>query len=257
MQSDLSAASSCSSPAIQLIDLAKIYGRSTAPVHALRGVSLEVGRGERIGLLGKSGSGKSTLLNLLGGLDRPTFGSIHVAGHDLARLGSRRLARFRRSTVGMIFQSFNLIPSRTALQNVALPLLFADRPRRERHTIACRALEAVGLGHRLHHRPTELSGGEQQRVAVARALVNRPAILLADEPTGNLDSATSAEIMALLTEHVRAEGMTLVLVTHDEELARRSTDRIARLRDGQLVSDYEVASAEAPGRSGPEGESLA
>jgi predicted ABC-type transport system involved in lysophospholipase L1 biosynthesis ATPase subunit len=220
--------------AVRTTDLAKTYGRPSAPVHALRGVSLEIRRGERVALLGKSGSGKSTLLNLLGGLDRPTSGSIHVAGQDLARLSSSQLARHRLTTVGMIFQSFNLIPSRTALENVTLPLLFAGHSPRERASAARQALEAVGLGGRLHHRPVELSGGEMQRVAIARALVNRPQLLLADEPTGNLDSATAAEVAEVLLDHVCAGGTTLVLVTHDEDLARRSTDRILRLQDGKI-----------------------
>ncbi len=223
--------------AVRLVDLVKTYGRSAAPVHALRGVSLEVGRGERVALLGKSGSGKSTLLNLLGGLDRPTSGTILVEGNDLARLSSRRLAQYRLKTVGMIFQSFNLIPSRSAWDNVALPLIFAGLSRRQRREAARRALERVGLGHRLSHRPVELSGGEQQRVAIARALVNEPDILLADEPTGNLDSQTAGAIMDELMEHVRAQHMTLLLVTHDEELARRCTDRVVRLQDGQLVHE--------------------
>lgn len=224
-----------SSDAIRLNTLTKTYGKLTAPVHALRDITLSICRGERVALLGKSGSGKSTLLNLLGGLDRPTSGSIHVVGQDLARLRARELARYRRATVGMIFQSFNLIPSRTALQNVILPLIFAGLPRGDRRRVASQSLEAVGLAQRLHHKPTELSGGEQQRVAIARALVNRPQILLADEPTGNLDSATAGEIINLLTDHVRNEKMTLLLVTHDEDLARRCTDRIVRLRDGVLV----------------------
>ena len=220
--------------AIRVAGLVKSFG--TATVHALRGVSCAVGRGERVALLGKSGSGKSTLLNLIGGLDRPTAGSVEVEGRDLGRMSGRELARFRRAAVGMIFQSFNLIPSRSALENVELPMVFAGRPPRERRASARRALEAFGLGERLHHRPTELSGGEMQRVAIARALVNRPAVLLADEPTGNLDSATANDLMALVTEHVRARGTTLVLVTHDEELARACTDRVLRLKDGQLVS---------------------
>jgi predicted ABC-type transport system involved in lysophospholipase L1 biosynthesis ATPase subunit len=224
-----------SSTAIRLADLTKTYVRGASPVHALRGVSLEIGRGERVGLLGKSGSGKSTLLNLLGGLDRPNSGRIQVAGLELNRMPSRELARYRQRIVGMIFQSFNLIPSRTALQNVSLPLIFASVPRRQRQMIAARALDAVGLGARLHHLPTQLSGGEQQRVAIARALVNEPQILLADEPTGNLDSATAGEIIALLLDHVRSQQMTMILVSHDEELAYRCTDRIIRLRDGQLT----------------------
>jgi predicted ABC-type transport system involved in lysophospholipase L1 biosynthesis ATPase subunit len=212
----------------------KTYGAAAAPVHALRGVTLTIGRGERVALLGKSGSGKSTLLQLLGGLDRPTAGRIAVAGHDLAALSANRLAAYRQSTVGMIFQAFHLIASRTALENVELPLVFAGRPPRDRRAAARAALEAVGLGHRLTHRPAELSGGERQRVAIARALVNRPALLLADEPTGNLDTATAAEVMGVVLDQARAAGMALVLVTHDEELAGRSADRIVRLADGVL-----------------------
>jgi len=157
---------------VRAVDLTKTYGRPAAPVHALRAVSFAIQRGEKVALLGTSGSGKSTLLNLLGGLDRPTLGSIHVAGRDLSAMNGRELAEHRLTTVGMIFQSFNLIPSRTALDNVALPLVFAGRPTSERRAAARKALEAVGLGKRTDHRPTELSGGEQQRVAVARALVN-------------------------------------------------------------------------------------
>jgi ABC-type lipoprotein export system ATPase subunit len=223
------------SPAVRTVDLSKTYGSASAPVHALRGVSLQIGAGERVALLGKSGSGKSTLLNLLGGLDSPTTGSIEVGGRELAQLTSSGLARHRLTMVGMIFQSFNLILSRTALQNVELPMVFAARPPQERRAAAKRALEAVGLEHRLDHRPSELSGGEHQRVAIARALVNDPHILLADEPTGNLDSLTSGEIMELLTSYITAHGTTLILVTHDEELARRSTDRVVRLKDGQVI----------------------
>jgi predicted ABC-type transport system involved in lysophospholipase L1 biosynthesis ATPase subunit len=212
-----------------------MYGTSTAPVYALRGVTMEVGSGERVALLGKSGSGKSTLLNLLGGLDRPTAGALTVAGRDLARLPGGELARFRSAAVGMIFQSFNLIPTRTALENVELPMVFSGVPRRERQAEARRALEAVGLGERLDHRPAQLSGGESQRVAVARALVNRPQILLADEPTGNLDSTTARDVMDLIATHVAEHRATLILVTHDEELAASCTDRVVRLKDGQLV----------------------
>jgi ABC-type lipoprotein export system ATPase subunit len=205
-------------------------------VYALRGVTFEVARGERIALLGKSGSGKSTLLNLLGGLDHPTSGSLRVGGLDVDRLSPRELARFRSATVGMIFQSFNLILSRTALENVELPMIFAGRHPRERRALATEALKAVGLGERLHHRPAEMSGGENQRVAVARALVNRPEIVLADEPTGNLDSATAQDVMGLILDHVGRHGATLLLVTHDEELAGTCTDRVIRLKDGRLVS---------------------
>jgi predicted ABC-type transport system involved in lysophospholipase L1 biosynthesis ATPase subunit len=222
--------------AIRIVDLTKAYGSGAAPVVALRGVTLDIDRGERVALLGKSGSGKSTLLNLLGGLDRPTAGSLAVAGRDLARLGGRDLARFRSATVGMIFQSFNLIPSRTALENVELPMVFAGRSPRARRAEAARALESVGLGARLRHRPAQLSGGESQRVAVARALVNRPEILLADEPTGNLDSATAREVIELIVRHVESHGTTLILVTHDEELAATCTNRVLRLKDGQLCA---------------------
>jgi predicted ABC-type transport system involved in lysophospholipase L1 biosynthesis ATPase subunit len=188
-----------------------------------------------VALLGKSGSGKSTLLHLFGGLDRPTAGALEVAGHNLARLSGRELARFRSARVGMIFQSFHLVPSRTALENVELPMLFAGLSRRQRRAEARRALEAVGLGGRLLHRPAQLSGGENQRVAVARSLVNRPQLVLADEPTGNLDSATAREVIGLILDHVKGHGATLVLVTHDEELAAASTDRVLRLKDGQVV----------------------
>jgi predicted ABC-type transport system involved in lysophospholipase L1 biosynthesis ATPase subunit len=222
--------------AIGAVDLTKAYGTTATPVYALRGVSLEIQRGERVALLGKSGSGKSTLLNLLGGLDRPTAGSLKINDLELGKLSARELARFRSTVVGMIFQSFNLIPSRTALENVELPMVFAGRPRRQRRAEARQALEAVGLGARLNHRPAQLSGGENQRVAIARSLVNRPEILLADEPTGNLDSATAGEVVSLLLDHVRARGATLVMVTHDEDLARACTGRILRLQDGLMVS---------------------
>jgi predicted ABC-type transport system involved in lysophospholipase L1 biosynthesis ATPase subunit len=222
---------------VRVVEAARTYGPTSAPVHALRGVSLEVRRGERVALLGKSGSGKSTLLNLLGGLDRPTTGTVEVCGRDLGRLRPDELARHRLEVVGMIFQSFNLVLSRTALQNVELPLIFAGRRSAERRQVATRALEAVGLGARLHHRPTELSGGEGQRVAIARALVNAPQVLLADEPTGNLDSATAGEVLGVLAAHLQANGTTLLLVTHDEELARRIADRVVWLKDGQLVRE--------------------
>jgi ABC-type lipoprotein export system ATPase subunit len=229
-------AAGSTSTAIRTADLKKSFGTAGAPVHALRGISCDIQRGERIALLGKSGSGKSTLLNLIGGLDRATDGTVEVEGHDLSRMSGRELARFRRVTVGMIFQSFNLIPSRTAIQNVELPMIFAGLPPRERRVMAWQALEAFGLGERLHHHPSELSGGEMQRVAIARALVNQPAVLLADEPTGNLDSATAHDIMTLVADQIRAHGTTLILVTHDEELARGYTDRILRLKDGQFVA---------------------
>ena len=222
-------------PAVEIKGLVKVFGSPSAPVEALRGVSLVVQNAERIALLGKSGSGKSTLLNLIGGLDRSTGGSIRVEGRELSGLTEKELAEHRLATVGMIFQAYNLIPTRTAIANVELPLILAGVSPTERRVSARQALEAVGLGHRMLHRPVELSGGEHQRVAIARALVNSPRILLADEPTGNLDSATAGEIMRLLLDHVRRNGTTLLLVTHDEELARQSADRIIHMRDGQII----------------------
>jgi ABC-type lipoprotein export system ATPase subunit len=221
--------------AVEVEGLAKVFGSPSAPVEALRGISLAVQSGQRVALLGKSGSGKSTLLNLIGGLDRPTSGSIRVAGKELSRMTANELAEYRLATVGMIFQAYNLIPTRTAIENVELPMILAGRSPPDRRAAARQALEAVGLGRRILHRPVELSGGEHQRVAIARALVNRPEILLADEPTGNLDSATAGEIMRLLLDHVQRDGTTLFLVTHDEELARQSAERIIHMRDGQII----------------------
>ena len=222
--------------AVEALEVTRVFGPPIAHVEALRGVSLAVRRGERLALLGKSGSGKSTLLNLMGGLDRPSAGTINVGGKSLARMTDDELARYRLAEVGMIFQAYNLIPSRTALENVELPMVLAGRPRIERRREARRALEAVGLGNRIFQRPVELSGGEHQRVAIARALVNSPTLLLADEPTGNLDSATAGEVMGLLMDHLDRHGTTLILVTHDEELARQSASRIIHMRDGQILS---------------------
>jgi putative ABC transport system ATP-binding protein len=220
---------------IEIRQLTKTYHAGSAEVSVLRGIDLTIGDGERVALLGKSGSGKSTLLNLLGGLDRPTSGSIEIGGRDLAGFTADELARHRLATVGMIFQAFHLIPSRTAIENVEMPLVFGGTPRKERLERSRRILEEVGLAHRLDHRPSELSGGERQRVAIARALVNRPKLVLADEPTGNLDSATGKEIVELLTAHLDTHHSTLLLVTHDEELARRCATRILRMADGQVV----------------------
>ncbi len=210
--------------------------RSFGPtVTALHGVSLEVQRGERLVILGKSGSGKSTLLNLLAGLDRPTSGSIEIDGRDLATMNSRELAEHRLRRVGMIFQAFHLIPTRTALQNVELPLVFAEVPARQRRERASQALAAVGLGERLGHYPAQLSGGEAQRVAIARALINEPALVLADEPTGNLDSTTARRVIDLLLEQISRLRATFILVTHDEELARSTARRTLRLQDGAIA----------------------
>jgi predicted ABC-type transport system involved in lysophospholipase L1 biosynthesis ATPase subunit len=222
---------------VRTTGLAKIHGNSADRVEALRGIDLNMGRGERVALLGRSGSGKSTLLNLLGGLDRPTSGQIWVNERDLAGFSSRDMARYRLTTVGMIFQAFHLIPSRTAMQNVELPLVFAGTNSDERRTAARQVLGEVGLGHRLKHRPVELSGGERQRVALARALVNNPELLLADEPTGNLDNATASEVIDVLLAHVRRRGAALLLVTHDHALASRCADRILHMDDGRIVSE--------------------
>jgi ABC-type lipoprotein export system ATPase subunit len=220
---------------VRAVNLVRSYGAQASQVQALRGVSFDIHRGERVALLGKSGSGKSTLLHLLGGLDQPTSGEIWIGSHQVSELGSRALSAHRLFQVGMIFQSFNLIPSRTALENVELPMIFAGMAKHQRRRQAEEALKAVDLGQRLHHRPAELSGGEQQRVAIARAIVNRPQLLLADEPTGNLDSDTATGIIELLTAHLDRHGTALLMVTHDEELAQRCADRLLRLRDGQLV----------------------
>ena len=231
--------SSLAEPAARVQGLTKVYQAGGLAVPALRGVDLTIARGERVALLGKSGSGKSTLLNVLGGLDRPTTGtrSGSAGRRDLHGLSADDLARFRLEAVGMIFQAYNLVPSRTALENVELPMVFAGRPPKERRQAAREALEGVGLGQRLDHRPDQLSGGERQRVAIARALVNRPSLLLADEPTGNLDSATAREVLDLLLGHLERHGTTLVVVTHDEELARLAADRIVRLQDGRVAAE--------------------
>jgi ABC-type lipoprotein export system ATPase subunit len=221
--------------AIQARGLSKSYAALATPVKALDDVSFEIAHGERVALLGKSGSGKSTLLNLLGGLDRATSGSLSVAGQNLDRHSTRDLADFRSTTVGMIFQGFNLIATRTALENVELPMIIAGCPRGQRRSDAMAALRGVGLTDRYDHHPAELSGGENQRVAIARALVNSPRILLADEPTGNLDSDTAREIVELILNHVERNSATLILVTHDEELAAACTSRVLRLKDGRLI----------------------
>ena len=208
-----------------------------APIRAVDGVSLDVAPGDFVALLGSSGSGKSSLLNLIAGLDRPTGGSIVVQGSDLAQLTSLQLAQYRLKTVGMVFQSFNLIPSMTVLENVELPLRFAEIERRERAKLSREAIERVGLAARIDHKPTQLSGGEQQRVALARALVNQPKLLLADEPTGNLDSKTGTGIMDLIDNFNRTLGMTVLMVTHERALAERYARRLIFLADGKLVGD--------------------
>jgi ABC-type lipoprotein export system ATPase subunit len=227
--------------------LARHYQMGQTLVRALDGVSLQIARGEFVALLGQSGSGKSTLLNLIAGLDRPTAGTMTVDGRELGQLSSLELARYRRHTVGMIFQSFNLVHSMTVEENVELPMRFAEVERGERAARARESLERVGLGHRLGHRPSELSGGEQQRVSIARALVNRPTLLLADEPTGNLDSRTGEEIMQLLRECNRDLQMTVIMVTHERALADRYAQRALQLADGKLVIDSIAPNAGAAG----------
>jgi len=213
------------------------YQMGAALIRAVDDVTLEVPAGEFLALLGSSGSGKSTLLNLMAGLDRPTSGAIFAHGRNLSEMNPLELARYRSRTVGMVFQSFNLLPRMTLEENVELPLRLAEVDRGERAGRVREALEHVRLETRLTHRPSELSGGEQQRAALARALVNRPALLLADEPTGNLDSATGEAIMVLLRKIQRSLGMTIVLVTHERHLAEKFADRIAFVADGKLVSD--------------------
>jgi putative ABC transport system ATP-binding protein len=220
---------------IRAEDVSRSYRLGDTLIHAVNGVSLTVQAGEFVALLGSSGSGKSTLLNLLAGLDRPTAGAIHVGGQNLAALDSVELARYRRDTVGMVFQSFNLLPRMTLEENVELPLRLAEVEQHQRDARVSEALEHVRLGARRQHRPSELSGGEQQRGALARALVNRPTILFADEPTGNLDSVNGEQILLLLQEIQQSLGMTIIMVTHERPLAERFANRIVMLADGKLV----------------------
>jgi putative ABC transport system ATP-binding protein len=223
-------------PAIHLDHLSRHYTMGETSVRAVDDVSLSIPSNEFLALLGSSGSGKSTLLNLIAGLDRPTSGAILSRGQNLATLSSLELARYRCNTIGMIFQSFHLLPRMTLEENVELPLRLAEVDRADRPARVREALERVRLTHRLGHRPTELSGGEQQRVAIARALVNRPKILLADEPTGNLDSATGESILTLLRDLQTSLGMTIIMVTHERPLAERFADRLAIMGDGKLLS---------------------
>ncbi|HEY4660451.1 MAG TPA: ABC transporter ATP-binding protein [Terriglobales bacterium] len=225
------------SPAIRTEELCRHYQMGSATIRAVDGITLQIAAGEFVALLGASGSGKSSLLNLLAGLDSPSSGSVIVEGQSLAGLSREQLAKYRRHTVGMVFQSFNLIPSMSVLENVELPLRFAEVERTRRAAMASSALERVGLSGRLHHRPIELSGGEQQRVAMARALINQPHILLADEPTGNLDSRTGTEVMELIRHLNESLKMTVVLVTHERDLAEKYANRLIFLADGKMVAD--------------------
>jgi len=220
---------------IQLRDLAKIYQSGDSEFAALRDVNLVIERGEFVAITGSSGSGKSTLMNILGCLDSPSRGSYELGDRDVAKLSRIELAKVRNEFIGFVFQNFNLLSRTTALENVELPLIYARVPPAERHKRAREALEHVGLGHRAGHTPSQLSGGQQQRVAIARALVTRPPLILADEPTGNLDSATSVEIMKLLTDLNRS-GMTIVFVTHEPDIAAYAARKLL-LKDGAVISD--------------------
>jgi len=223
--------------AIRSENLCRHYRMGESVIRAVDAVSLEIRSGEFVALLGSSGSGKSSMLNLIAGLDRPTSGSVVVQERDLAKLSREELAKYRLHVVGMVFQSFNLIPSMTVTENVELPLRFAEVDRGRRDSLARESLERVGLKARMGHRPSELSGGEQQRAALARALINRPQLLLADEPTGNLDSHTGTEIMDMVRDFNRELGMTVVMVTHERALAERYARRMIFLADGKLVDE--------------------
>ena len=221
--------------------LSRHYGESSNRVTALDAIDLTIASGARVGVLGRSGSGKTTLLNLLAGLDRPTDGSLSVADCDLQKLTASELAQYRRDTVGVIFQSFQLIPNRSAFQNVELPLILAGADRADRKRRVDGMIDRVGLTKRSRHKPSELSGGEQQRVAVARAMVTKPKVLLADEPTGNLDSQTAQSITELMLEMVEEQDSTLILITHDRHLAESCCDQTLRLLDGRLLDDHNVS----------------
>src|SRR6185436_13421845 len=216
-------------------EVSKIYQMGSNNVTALDNVSLEINEGEFVAIQGTSGSGKSTLLNMLGGLDHPTKGEVYFATKPLGPFTKREMARYRRFSVGMIFQNFNLIPTMSARENVALALAFGGMRGQLRRTRSTELLDRVGLGDRLTHRPAELSGGEQQRVAIARALANNPKVLLADEPTGNLDSIRARELLTLLREMVTRDALTILMVTHDHELAQSFADRIIAMKDGKVV----------------------
>lgn len=223
---------------IQLSDITRTYHLGKQTVEALKGVSFSIEEGEYVAIMGPSGSGKSTMMNIIGCLDSPTSGTYMLNGSDVSSLGDAQLAAVRNKEIGFVFQSFNLLPRTDCLNNVALPLVYAGYSRRERNKKAMEALEKVGLADRSNHKPSELSGGQMQRVAIARALINAPSIVLADEPTGNLDTKTGEEIMSLF-EELQSTGHTIILVTHEEDIAEMS-HRIIRLRDGELESDENI-----------------
>ncbi|WP_323181913.1 ATP-binding cassette domain-containing protein [Micromonospora sp. NBC_00362] len=227
-------------PAIEAVDVSRTYQLDGVSVEALRGVSLTVQAGDYVALVGPSGSGKSTLMHLLGGLDRPTGGRLVIGGRDVNALAPPEMATLRNETIGFVFQAFHLLPRTSAVENVALPLVYRGVSARQRRERAAAMLGRVGLGHRLDHRPNQMSGGEQQRVAIARALVTEPTVLLADEPTGNLDSVTGAAVLELLEQLNAESGVALVMVTHDQEVAARAHRRIT-MRDGVVVADSAVS----------------
>lgn len=220
---------------IEIKDVYKIYNPGENEVRALDGVSLTIDEGEFVAIIGQSGSGKSTLMNMLGLLDRPTSGEYYLSGRDVATLTDDEQSEIRNKQIGFIFQGFNLIPSLTAIDNVELPLVYRGMKKEERNELSLEALERVGLGQRLHHRPSQMSGGQQQRVAIARAVAAKPPVILADEPTGNLDSSSGREVMRILHE-LSDEGRTVILITHDNEIAEEA-NRIIRIQDGKIVSD--------------------
>jgi putative ABC transport system ATP-binding protein len=222
-------------PAIELRNVTKVYGEGRAAVDALRGINLVVHRGEYVSVIGPSGSGKSTLVHIIGCLDRPTSGTYLLGGIDVTELGDNDLAEIRNRQIGFVFQNFNLLQRATALENVELPLIYRGMGRRTRRKLAAEMLERVDLADRMHHTPGQLSGGEQQRVAIARALVTDPLIVLADEPTGNLDSARSAELLKIFDE-LHQEGRTIVMITHELDVAKRAARRV-RIRDGEIVGE--------------------
>lgn len=221
---------------IEIKGIVKNYQVGTVIVRALRSVSLDICRNEYVAIMGPSGSGKSTLMNILGCLDTPTKGEYILNGTDVSKMADDRLAEIRNKEIGFVFQTFNLLPRYTALENVTLPLIYAGVPRNEREEQAVKTLDLVGLGDRMTHKPNELSGGQRQRVAIARALINNPSIILADEPTGNLDSKTSKDIMGLL-DKIHEDGNTVIVVTHEEDIARHA-HRIIKLMDGEVSADY-------------------